>query len=147
MKPICLSLFLVALLSGCAQPKFTEGAKEGRRIDDAAAPDARLKYDQVVILDRSLQSDKAGKIAVESQGSRRNPTGTLKVIAQLRNRTDFTQAIEARVSFFDAGYVPVEKSSAWTRVILEANGFGMYEGNSTMAAPVAHYLVEIREAR
>ncbi len=141
------ALALAALLAGCAQPQFTEGAKLAQRVDDKLAPDARMQYDQVVILDRSLQGVKAGKIAVESQGSRRTPTGTLKVIAQLRNRTDFTQAIEARVSFYDSGYAPVDKTSAWQRVVLDANGVGVYEGSSTLAAQVAHYLVEIREAR
>lgn len=147
MKHSHAALCLAALLAGCAQPQFTEGAKLAQRVDDASAPDARIHYDQVVILDRSLQGTKAGKIAVESQGSRRNPTGTLKVIAQLRNRTDFTQTIEARVSFFDAGNVPVEKASAWNRIVLDANGTGVYEGSSTLTAQVAHYLVEIREAR
>jgi hypothetical protein len=147
MKLATLALALAAVLTGCAQPQFTEGAKLGQRVDDKAAPDARIQYDQVVILDRSLQGVKAGKIAVESQGSRRTPTGTLKVIAQLRNRTDFTQIVEARVSFFDAGNVPIEKASAWNRIVLDANGIGVYEGSSIQTAQVAHYLVEIREAR
>lgn len=136
-----------ALLAGCAQPQFTEGAKLAQRVDDKLAPDARIQYDQVVILDRSLQGTKAGKIAVESQGSRRTPTGTLKVIAQLRNRTDFTQVIEARVSFYDSGYAPVDRASAWNRIVLDANGVGVYEGSSTLTSQVAHYLVEVREAR
>lgn len=148
MKRLSLSVALAgaALLVGCAQP-FTEGARLAQRVDDKLAPDARMQYDQVVVLDRSLQGVKAGKIAVESQGSRRTPTGTLKVIAQLRNRTDFTQVIEARVSFYDNGYAPVDKTSAWQRVVLDANGVGVYEGSSTLTAQVAHYLVEIREAR
>ena len=74
-----------------------------------------------MVLDRSLPGAKAGKIAVESQGSRRTPTGTLKVIAQLRNRTDFTQVIEARVSFYDSGYAPVDRASAWNCIVLDAN--------------------------
>lgn len=145
-----LSLLLCAaamLLAGCETVPLAEGAKVARRVDDPIAPDARIHYDQVVILDRSLQNDRAGKLAVERQGARRNPTGTVKVIAQFRNRTDFTQAIEARVSFFDAEFVPVEKPSAWSRVILSPNGTGSYEESSTMTSDVAHYLVEVREAR
>lgn len=147
MKSPLLALAAAALLAACAQPQFTEGAKVARRVDDAAAPDARMQYDQVIILDRSLQSDKAGKIAVESQGARRTPTGTLRVIAQLRNRTDFRQAIEARVSFYDSGYAPIDKTSAWRRIHLDANGVAVYEGLSTLSVEVAHYLVEVREAR
>ena len=146
-----LSLLLLCagavLLGGCAQQPLAEFAKVARRVDDAIAPDARIQYDQVVILDRSLQSDRAGKLAVERQGARRTPTGTVKVIAQFRNRTDFNQAIEARVSFFDNEFVPVEKPSAWSRIILSPNGTGTYEESSTMTSDVAHYLVEVREAR
>ncbi len=136
-----------ALLAGCAHEPFTEGAQVARRVDDAMAPDARIQYDQVVILDRSLQGTKAGKIAVESQGARRNPTGTLRVIAQLRNRTEFRQAIEARVSFYDAGYAPIDRTSAWNRIFLDGNGVGVFEESSTLTSQVAHYLVELREAR
>lgn len=146
-----LSLLLLCagamLLGACAQQPLAEGAKVARRVDDPIAPDARIQYDQVVILDRSLQNDRTGKLAVERQGARRNPTGTVKVIAQFRNRTDFNQAIEARVSFFDNEFVPVEKPSAWSRIILSPNGTGTYEESSTMTSDVAHYLVEVREAR
>lgn len=146
-----LSLLLLCagavLLGGCAQQPLAEGAKVARRVNDPIAPDARIQYDQVVILDRSLQNDRTGKLAVERQGARRNPTGTVKVIAQFRNRTDFNQAIEARVSFFDNEFVPVEKPSAWSRIILSPNGTGTYEESSTMTSDVAHYLVEVREAR
>lgn len=145
--PIFLWCASAVLLAGCVTQPLAEGAKVARRVDDPIAPDARIQYDQVVILDRSLQNDRAGKLAVERQGARRNPTGTVRVIAQFRNRTDFTQAIEARVSFFDAEFVPVEKASAWSRIILAPNGTGVYEENSVMTSDVAHYLVEVREAR
>lgn len=139
---------LTFLAVACVQrPPLQEGAMLARRVDDARVPDARMHYDQVVILDRSLQNEKAGKLAIESQGSRRNPTGTLKVITQLRNRTDFLQTIEARVSFYDAGYAPIDMTTAWNRIVLDANGFGVFEDNSTLTSDVAHYLLEIREAR
>lgn len=148
MKSSLIALAVAGLLSGClTQPTLEEGARQARRVDDAIAPDAKIHYDQVVILDRSLQGTKIGKLAVESHGARRNPTGTLKVIAQLRNRTDFRQAIEARVSFYDAGKVPVDRTSAWNRILLDANGVAVFEESSTLTSQVAHYLVEIREAR
>lgn len=147
MKFRWIALGALLALTGCAAPEFTEGARLAQRVDDAAAPDARMHYNQVVILDRRLQGTKAGKLAVESQGARRTPTGTLEVVAQLRNRTDYMQAIEARVSFYDAGYAPVDKTSAWNRIMLDANGVGVFKESSTLTAQVAHYLVEIREAR
>lgn len=134
------------LLSGC-QSVSQEGAQLGVRVNDQNAPTARIMYDQVVVLDKHLQNAQAGKIAVESQGARRNATGTLNVIVQLRNRTDYPQVIEARTSFFDGAFAPSEKASGWTRVHLDPNGIGSYQESSLGAASAAHYYVEVREAR
>ena len=134
------------LLTGCPTVS-PEGAQLGARVNDAMAPTATVMYDQVVIIDKVLQNTKNGKIAIERQGARRNPTGTLNVIVQIRNRTDYPQVIEARTSFFDKGFAPTEKPSAWTRVHLDGNGIGSYQESSIGAAQVAHYYVEVREAR
>lgn len=133
-------------LAACQSPS-PEGAQMGVRVNDASAPTARVMYDQVVILDKQLQSTKAGKIAIETQGARRTATGTLNVIAQVRNRTDFPQVIEARTSFFDSGFAPTENPSAWSRIHLDPNGIASYQESSLGTANVAHYYVEIREAR
>lgn len=143
MKRLVATLGFGCLLSAC---QFHEGAMVGQRVDDPLAPNARIHYDQVVILDKYLQSDKGGRIAVESQGARRNPTGTVRVTAQLRNRTEGELKVQARVSFFDAGYAPIDQPSAWQLVVMPANGIGKYEESSLDAAQVAHYLVEIRGA-
>lgn len=135
-----------ALLAGC-QAVSEEGAQPGLRVADRMAPTAGILYDQVVILDKQLQKARSGRIAVESQGARRNATGTLNVIVQVRNRTDYPQVIEARTSFFDNGFAPLEKPSGWTRVHLDPNGIGTYQESSLGAAAVAHYYVEMREAR
>lgn len=146
MKLVAAGVAAVVLLAGCQAP-YQEGAQMGLRVNDQMAPNARIQYDQVVILDKVLQNSKSGKIAVEQQGARRNPTGTLKVIAMLRNRTDFPQVLEARTSYFDNGFAPTEKPSAWTRIHMEPNGTASYEESSMAAQTVAHYLVEVREAR
>jgi hypothetical protein len=150
MKSTIASVCALMLLSACQTP-FQEGAQLGVRVKDAQAPNARIRYDQVVILDTVLQHSNNGmtssKIAVENQGSRRTPTGTLNVIVQLRNRTGFPQVMDARVSFFDASYAPTEKPSAWNRIHLEANGIGSYQETSIATAVAAHYYVEIKEAR
>lgn len=146
MKLIAAVVASVALLAAC-QTTYQEGARMGARVSDPAAPNARIQFDQVVILDQSLQGSKAGKIAIEQQGARRSPTGTLKVLAVVRNRTDFTQVIEARTSYFDSSFAPTEKPSAWTRIHLDANGISSYEESSMGAQNVAHYYVEIRESR
>jgi hypothetical protein len=141
-----LAIAALMLLAACRTPS-PEGAQVGVRVDDSSAPTARVMYDQVVILDKALQSMKAGKIAVESQGAHRTPTGTLRVVAQLRNRTDFPQVLEARTSFFDRGFLPTESASGWNRVHLDPNGIGTYQESSVGADNVAHYYVEVREAR
>lgn len=143
-----LLVSLVAVLLGaCQSPYFDEGAKLGQRVNDPAAPDATIHYDQVVILDRFLQSDDRGRIAVESQGARRTETGTVRVFAQFRNRTDKELKVQARVSFFDGGYAPIDEPSAWQFVSMPPNGIGKYEGSSLGTAEVAHYLIEVRGAR
>jgi hypothetical protein len=146
MKTLMAGACALLLLVGC-KTVSQEGAQMGVRVNDAAAPTARVMYDQVVILDKVLQNIKTGKIAVESQGARRTATGTLGVIAQIRNRTDYPQVLEARASFFDSDFAPTEKPSAWTRIHLDPNGVGTYQESSLGAASVAHYYVEVREAR
>jgi hypothetical protein len=146
MKLITACVAAAALLAGCQAP-YQEGAQMGLRVNDARAPNARIQFDQVVILDKTLQNSKSGKIAVEQQGARRTATGTLKVVAMLRNRTDFPQVLEARTSFFDSGFAPTEKPSAWTRIHMEPNGVASYEESSLGAQAVAHYYVEVRESR
>ena len=140
-----------ALLLAACQPmpvqQSQEGAQFGVRVHDANAPGARIQYDQVVILDKALQNSQNGKIAVEAQGGRRSATGTLNVMVQLRNRTDFPQTLEARAHFFDNGYAPIEKPSAWSRIPMEANGIASFQESSLGTNTVAHYYVEIREAR
>lgn len=137
------------LLGGCQQAPIPsqEGAQFGLRVQDANAPNARIQYDQVVILDKSLQNSQNSKIAVEAQGARRTATGTLTVMVQLRNRTDFPQMLEARAHFFDSSFAPIEKPSAWNRVPMEANGIASFQETSLGTQAVAHYYVEIREAR
>ena len=135
-----------ALLAGC-QTVSQEGAQMGVRVEDANAPTARIMYDQVVIIDKVLQNSKTGKIAIEGQGASRTPTGTLKVTVAVRNRTDFPQVLELRTSYFDSGFAPTEKPSACTRLHLDGNCVGHYQESSLGAANVAHYYVEVREAR
>lgn len=147
MKQALAAAIVLMSLAACQTPVSEEGAQFGVRVNDARAPTARIMYDQVVILDKQLQNVRNGKIAVESQGARRTATGTLNVIVQLRNRTDYPQVVEARASFFDSGFAPTEKPSGWNRIHLEPNGIATYQESSMAAGTVGHYYVEIKEAR
>ncbi len=147
IRQLPLTLCLCSIVTaGCVQTPIIEGALPGQRISDARAPNATMHMNRVVIIDRNLQTEQSSKLAVERAGSSSNPTGTMKVFATIRNRTTFPQQIEARVQFFDSGQIPVEGPSPWQRIYLDAQSIGNYV-TSSARADVAHYYVEIREAR
>lgn len=128
-------VFFVSLfVTGCAR----EGARPGVRVKD---PNVGIHYNSVGILDKSL------KIAVESSNSKRSPTGTLKVWAVLRNRTDKPMQVEGRTQFFDGDKVPVEDPTAWKRIFLSPQSIGTYSEYSTNVKEVGYYYIEIREGR
>lgn len=162
MWKIFLIIFAAACLLNVSCTDVTEGPAPGVRVQDPRAPYTTIRYNNVAIIDRSLQNwpaqkgeifgwpvehkGKKGKIAVESQGARRTATGTLEVWAALRNRTDYPLQIEGRVQFFDRDKVPVEGPTAWQRVQLPPNSVATYKENSTKV-DVAYYYTEIREGR
>ena len=137
---------LAVAVGGCTQVPIVEGAQPSMRVQDSRAPNATMQMNRVVIIDRSLQTEESSKLAVERAGASSTPTGTMKVFATIRNRTTFPQQIEARVQFFDANQIPVEGPSPWQRIFLDAQSIGNYV-TSSARADVAHYYVEIREAR
>lgn len=148
MSKIALLLLGALLLSGaaCQEKRYYEGAQQGVRIDDSRAPDATMRMDTVMVIDRNLQTEKQSRIAIERYGATSTPTGTMKVFVSIRNRTTYPQQLEARVQFFDSNQIPVEGPSAWERIYMDPQSIGSYVVNSARA-DVAHYIVEIQEAR
>jgi len=146
------SCLVVALLSGCTTV-IQEGAAPGVRVQDERAPQAGIRLNTVNIIDDHLQKwqgkeeERWSKITVESTNSRRTPTGTLEVWGVLRNRTDYPLQVEGRTTFFDQYEVPVEKPTAWRRIMLPPNGITAYKEFSTRMDEVAFYYIEIREGR
>lgn len=114
------------------------------------------QFDQVVYIDHNLNRVELPKIfspqrtvlkvTTERFGAKKSETGTLKVIATLKNRTDYDLQIEGRVLFFDQDYFPSEDATAWQRIYLPGNGIGTYR-NSSLSFDAAHYIIELREAR
>lgn len=88
----------------------------------------------------------ADKIAVERNAWARTATGTVEVVAMLRNRTDFAQVIELQTMFFDANQMPLGQPSAWEKVFLASQAFGQYKCLST-DPEVAYFYIQIREAK
>ena len=140
-----LALVAALLLTGCGK-NYDEGPQQSIRVDDDNAPNARLNLDAVVVLDKSVQSGSSSRIAVERHGARTSPTGTLEAFCVVRNRTDFAQQLEFRVTFFDADGVPIEGPSGWKRIFFDPNMIQGYNEFSTKPNS-QHYYIEIREAR
>lgn len=149
MKMIPLTLLLAASMSmmACSGIDRNEGPSPAIRIADERAPNQRLNLDTVVILDKSLQDRKSGKLAVENSGARRTASGTVEAYAVIRNRTDHPLQIEARTQFFDSLGIPLEAPSQWQRIYLDPQSVNGYRELSTGTVEVAHYYIEIREGR
>ena len=153
----CLGVMALSVLAGCVQ-SVKEGASPGIHVDDEMV---KVRMNSVVILDRDLQVTyvnensmtgtkeygHASKIAVESSGARRTPTGTAEVWTLLRNRTNFPQQLECNVQFFDKSGMPVEGPTAWQRLVLPPNGVGSYKEFSTNTIEGVNYYIQIREGR
>lgn len=158
-----LSLIVMSLvmmtLSGCLVIKTQEGATTGESVKHSSGESVGMKMNTVAILDKELQRWRmfeetadgsihhttVGKIAVESSGAKRNETGTLKVWAVLRNRTDYNLQVEVRVQFFDEYKVPSEGPSSWQRMVLPANSVTAYKENSLGMNELKYYYIEVRE--
>ena len=76
----------------------------------------------------------------------RTPTGTLKVWAILRNRTNYPLQVEARIAFYDATKAPLEGPTSWDRIHLPPNATAHYEEFSTKTE-IGYYHIEVREGR
>lgn len=164
-KIVFIALFVSngLFLIGCSNPK-REGAAPAIHVVDPSQPYAGIRYNNVAIIDKSLQdwsnpknkflfwdTDESkknyGKISVESTNSRTTETGTLEAWAILRNRTDYPLQIEGRITFFNADKVPCEDPTAWQRVYLQPNAVEKFSGFSTKTGEVLYYYIEIREGR
>jgi uncharacterized protein YcfL len=165
LRSLALIVMTVAL-TACTTVNVTEGPSPAVRVQDDRAPYATIRYDTVVVTDKSLtnwhgkvyepdfwnylwpdEAHKRSKIAVETISTLRTATGTLQVETIIRNRTDYPLQVEGRTHFFDEQKLENEKPSAWQRVYLSPQAIATYRETSTGRAEVAHYYVELREGR
>ena len=156
------------LLVGCSTIEVKEGPAPGVHVDDSRMPQAGIRYNTAVIIDKSLENwdgrvfdpewsgmfrkgsmerRRRSKIAVESTDSRRTATETLEVWAVLRNRTDYPLQLECRTQFFDASKVISDGPTAWQRIYLSPQSQETYREFSTKTKEVNYYYIEIREGR
>lgn len=107
------------------------------------SPLKEMPLNSVSIIDANI----INKVHVRAINARRTPTGTVEVVAQVVNCTDFPLNAEARTQFYDGAQVPSEPVSAWRRMPLPARATTAYREFSTGAQSVEHYLIEMRETR
>lgn len=142
----CLLFGTVAAIPAFANdeaPQCNMGAiTEHRTIPAASGPVSQVPDDSVSMIDAGITR----KVFVHDPIAKRSPTGTMEVLAQISNCTEFPLQIEARTQFFDAGRIPSEPVSAWQRVFLSPHSDGTYREFS-VGTDVQTYLVEVREGK
>ena len=156
MKKLALSLLPLLALGACAQgqdaaPVCNMSAIASQRarvaapslLPDEASPLMEMPLNSVSITDSSIVQ----KIYVRQVVAQRNPTGTVKVVAQIVNCTDHPLNIEGRTQFYDATQLPSEPVSGWKRLNLAPRSYVTYAENSTGTANANYYMVEVKETR
>lgn len=106
-------------------------------------PSLESPMNSVNITDKSI----INKMFANNVTARRTATGTVEVIAQIINCTDYPLVAEARTQFYDTGKVPSEPVSAWKRFHLPAKTSNAYRESSIGTRSVEYYTVEMRETR
>ena len=87
------------------------------------------------------------KLFVRQITAQRTQTGTVRVVSQIINCTDYPLNIEARTQFYDQAQVPGEPASAWKRLNLAPRTSNTYSESSIGTKNVAFYMVEVKETR
>ncbi len=87
------------------------------------------------------------KLFVRTVTAQRTSTGTVKVISQVINCTDYPLNIEGRTQFYDQNQAPSEPVSAWKRLNLAPRTSNTYLETSIGTKNVQYYMVEVRETR
>lgn len=87
------------------------------------------------------------KLYVRQVTAQRTATGTVRVIGQVINCTDYPLNIEARTQFYDQGQAPSEPVSAWKRLNIAPRTTNTYSESSLGAKNVQFYMVELKETR
>jgi hypothetical protein len=143
------------LLGGCsgmeAGPRCDMGRISWQRdlvpgpamVPGEPSPLLEMPLNSVSIIDPNI----IHKVYVRAITARRTATGTVEVVAQVVNCTDFPLHAEARTQFYDGAQAPSEPVSAWQRMPLPARATTNYRELSIGTKSVEHYLIEMRETR
>lgn len=159
MRKIILAaagLTSISVLAGCAQQMEPApicnmaGINAQRQLValPAAAPGEpsplmEMPLNSVSITDFNV----INKLYVRSVTAQRTPTGTVKVISQIINCTDYPLNVEGRTQFYDQAQAPSEPVSGWKRLNLAPRTSNTYAESSIGTKNVQYYMVEVRETR
>ena len=146
----------IAALAGCAQVQEPApmcnmaGIAAQRQLValPAAAPGEpspllEMPLNSVSITDYTV----INKLFLRTVVAQRTPTGTVKVVSQIVNCTDYPLNVEARTQFYDQAQAPSEPVSAWKRLNLAPRTLNTYSENSIGTRNVQFYMVELKETR
>ncbi|CAA7626319.1 hypothetical protein [Magnetospirillum sp. SS-4] len=155
MRAFLAPLLGLLLLGGCSgmepAPHCDMGRVSSQRdlvpgpamIPGEPSPLKEMPLNSASIIDANI----INKVHVRAITARRTATGTVEVVAQVVNCTDFPLNAEARTQFYDGALSPSEPASAWRRLALPARAVTGYHEFSIGAQTVEHYLIEMRETR
>jgi hypothetical protein len=155
MRRLLASSFGLLLLGGCTTmdpaPYCDMGRINSQRelvpgpamVPDEKSPLKEMPLNSVNITDPNI----INKLYVRAINARRTGTGTVEVVAQVVNCTDFPQNAEARTQFYDSAQVPSEPVSAWKRLHLPPRSNNLYTEFSMGAQSVDAYFIEMRETK
>jgi hypothetical protein len=108
-----------------------------------ASPLMEMPLNSVSITDFTV----INKLYVRQVTAQRTQTGTVRVISQIINCTDYPLNVEARTQFYDPGQAPAEPVSAWKRLNLAPRTSNTYSESSMGTKNVQFYMVELKETR
>lgn len=155
MRHLLATTFGLLLLGGCTTmdpaPRCDMGRISSQRdlvpgpamVPGESSPLKEMPLNSVNITDEGV----INKLYIRAITARRTATGTVEVVAQVVNCTDFPLNAEARTQFFDAAQVPSEPVSAWKRFHLSPRTANAYSEFSMGAQTVDGYMIEMRETK
>jgi len=155
MKRLLVPAFGLLLLGGCASldpaPHCDMSRVASQRdlvpgpamVEDEKSPLKEMPMNSVNITDPNI----IRKLYVRSIAARRTETGTVEVVAQVVNCTDFPQNAEARTQFYATDGAAAEPVSAWRRMQLAPRTSNTYRELSLGDKSVDGYMIEMREGK
>ncbi len=155
MRRLLASTLGLVLLGGCANmepaPYCNMSQVSSQRdlvpgpamVPGETSPLKEMPMNSVSITDPGILH----KLYIRAIAARRTATGTVEVIAQVVNCTDFQLNAEARTQFYDGAGAPSEPVSAWQRFHLSPRTTNSYRELSMGDKTVDGYMIEMRETK